>query len=134
MSEQVQIEQLAGEHELSGVDHESVHVEGDWSAANAIRFVLDGRIYVATEDPDDGYRSSMRSLEIVAEPPVANTFAPVKVVGRVRGEVLELIDAANGAVVLEVGTDDADDYYPCFVNHFFPDRMAVNAKTEEPRG
>jgi hypothetical protein len=131
----VSLDSLVGEHELSGVDFEQVRIDGDYSAANVIRFVIDGKIYVATEDPDDGYRSSMRELVIVEEPPVTNVFGPVKVVGRERGEVIEFVDAANSQTILEVGTDNSDDYYPSFVNHFYPDRMAINAgKSEDVRG
>lgn len=126
----VALESLVGEHELSGVDFESVLD----APANSIRFVLDGRIYVATEDENDGYRSSMESLVVVDGPPVANTFPPTRVVVShiTAGEYdtndyLAFTDIANGQVVLEVGTENISDYYPGFVNHFYPDRLAVNA-------
>jgi hypothetical protein len=140
MADQIQLESLVGEHELSGVDFESVEREGSYGGpANSIRFVLDGRIYVATEDENDGYRSSMESLTLVEGPPVTNRFLPVRVVvrhitGR-RGDhdyadsndLLEFVEIANGQTVLEVGTENVRDYYPGFVNHFYPDRLSVNA-------
>jgi hypothetical protein len=137
---EVQLESLVGEHELSGVDFESMPApEGRYSPANSIRFVLNGRIYVATEDDNDGYRSSMESLVVVEAPPVTNTFPPVRVLVRhVTGrrddndyagsnDLLEFIEITNGEVVLQVGTENVDDYYPGFVNHFYPDRLSVNA-------
>jgi hypothetical protein len=64
---------------------------------------------------------------------VSNTFPGIRVVGKKMdngtyhaNDVLQLIDAANGNVVLEVGTADADDYYPCCVMSWHPDRLAVN--------
>lgn len=139
MSEQVTLESLVGEHVLTGVDFETPEEwRGERRVANVIRFVLDGRIYVASEDDNDGYRSSMESLEIVEGPPVANTFPPTRVVvshittGKYESnDYLAFLDIANGEVVLEVGTENVSDYYPGFVNHFYPDRLSVNAAREK---
>jgi hypothetical protein len=132
----IALESLVGEHELSGVDFESVEREGSYGGpANSIRFVLDGRIYVATEDENDGYRSSMESLTVVDGPPVTNTFPSTRVVvshittGTYEtNDYLAFTEIANGQVVLEVGTENVSDYYPGFVNHFFPDRLSANAE------
>jgi hypothetical protein len=85
------------------------------------------------EDPNDGYRSAMKELRISAEP-ITNMFPAVDVVahhrtqGKFSGmdDVLELIDVANGKVVLEVGTDNVDDYYPGFVANWIPKNLAIN--------
>jgi hypothetical protein len=114
---------LVGPHLLTGCDMDS---DGD---ANAIVFVLDGTAHRAQEDPDDGYRSYMGELS-VSEKPVRNVFPAVSVVGRLaegNDDVLELIDAATGKTVLEVGTDHSDDYYPSFVGSFTPENMTVKA-------
>lgn len=142
MSTKVELEALVGEHELSGVDFEQVKASDRYNEdANVVRFVLDGKIHVATEDPDDGYRSSLRDVEIVEGPPVANAFGPVKVVGSMapsgadNNEYVQFIDAANGKVILEIGTANTDDYYPWFVGKFHPEAMAINAgKAEDARG
>jgi hypothetical protein len=140
MSTKVELETLVGEHELSGVDFEEVKASDRYNEdANVIRFVLDGKIHVATEDPSDGYRSSLRDVEIVDGPPVTNMFGPVKVVGSALpngdyvNDCIQFRDAANGEVILEVGTMNTDDYYPWFVGKFHPERMAINASksTEE---
>lgn len=135
---QVSMESLCGAHVLSGVDQGDAQLQPYEGAGydvdcNWIRFVLDGVIYQATEDPDDGYRSSMRDLAIVSDP-VANVFPPCAVVGTIRAtgeyggnsEVLSFIDERTGKVVLEVGTDNSDDYYPSFVAFFDPRAMAAN--------
>lgn len=116
------LKDLVGSHELTGCDMETV---GD---ATAICFALDGVIYRAQEDPGDGYRSYLGEFDVTTTP-LKNTFTAVKVVGKLSGdeEILELIDAENGKTVLEVGTSNADDYYPSFVGNFTPENMAVNA-------
>lgn len=131
--QEVEFKALVGEHELSGVDHaDNVEVEDNYSGglASQLRFLMDGRIYVATEDPSDGYRSSLGSLRLVDGPPIKNTFAPVRVVGRVldhsgyaggsHAELLEFILVSSGEPVLTVGTENDDDYYPSCVLDFNP--------------
>jgi hypothetical protein len=125
----VELDDLIGEHALTGVDFENVK-GGYWDDdANQIRFVLDGKIYVATENPEDGYRSALGTLEIVTEPPVKNTFPATKVTARKGGgyddDILELV-AENGEVVLRVGTADTSDYYPYFVGTFDPKKLPAN--------
>lgn len=137
--QEVALQSLVGEHMLDGVDESTIQVKmWEWSDgmedANVIRFRLDGKVYTAVEDPSDGYRSMMKSL-FVSEDTMKNTFPPVKVVGRYRdtydyggtSEILELIDAANGKVVLTVGTENSDDYYPWFKAEWRPANLAVNA-------
>lgn len=133
----IDLESLVGEHLLSGVDGDTIQVK-KWTdvmePAEVLRFVLDGITYEGIEDSNDGYRNSMEGL-YVTETPVRNVFAPVKVVGRYRNkgeysgtdDVLELIDAANGEVVLEIGTSNVDDYYPGFCASWYPGLLAVNA-------
>lgn len=133
----MELQDLVGEHLLTGVDFgvKPKDPERVWDDdANTITFVLDGRAYLVTESPDDGYRSFMRDIKEVADITIANTFAPVRVVGRYKdkctyggaADILELIDAANGKTVLEVGTDNSDDYYPSYVANFTPENMSVN--------
>lgn len=125
---------LVGDHVLTGCDRDSVPPTEDYEdSADRIRFVLDGLIYEALEDPSDGYRSMLQHLRVVDGPPVANVFEPCAVVGRARADeshskndTLELVDARTGLVVLAVGTDNTDDYYPVCVLDFTPEAMAVN--------
>lgn len=131
MTNEVSLESLVGEHRLSGVDMGSRKVSGE--ECNTISFTLDGKTYTATEDPNDGYRSSMGSL-IVTKEKCKNNFAPQRVVAHyINGshDTLEVIDCKTGAVVLRVGTDNSDDYYPSFVAEFTPENMAVNAKVKK---
>ena len=135
MSE-VTLESLVGEHELSGVDTGHVVLEDSWNDgenASTLTFVLDGVTYTCTEDPSDGYRSSMRSL-VVGGVTVSNTFAPQRVVCSHTTEseygdgadLLVMRDVVTGKDVLTIGTDNVDDYYPSFIANFDPTAMACN--------
>jgi hypothetical protein len=67
---------------------------------------------------------------------VKNMFKSCKVVGKMRGgsdNVIDFTDSATGKIVLSVGTQDTDDYYPCFVAEFTPENMTVNRKKASRR-
>ena len=131
------LEELKGVRLLSGVDFGTVPVDDPqytYGDANSMTFVLDGHAYYVVEDPRDGHRSSMRDIVEVPIDSVKNRFAPVCVLGRHRekgdrgnaADVLELIDIVTTRVVLEVGTDNNDWYYPLYVANFRPEDMACN--------
>jgi hypothetical protein len=130
---------LLGARRLDAVDFDNEKIKeayGDgYEDSSVCRFRLDGVVYIAIEDPSDGYRSSMRTLTISNDANMENVFPPIDVIGKHRDaneygdvdDVLELVDAVTGKVVLEVGTDRSDDYYPSFVASFHPENMATNA-------
>lgn len=131
---------LVGTHELSGVEFNTLPADRErWrDEAQACSFVLDGVVYTVTEDPDDGYRSSMESIEVGGF--VANRFEPQRVLCsmQLRGtydsvdDILVMRDATTGKAVLEIGTSDTDDYYPSFVANFDPTAMACNSVGAAP--
>lgn len=132
---EVDLDSLIGEHMLDAVDTstEKVKTWGDqFEYANCIRFRLDGRVYTAVEDPDDGYRSRMGGF-YESEELMRNVFPPCRVLARKSqdqkyqvDDTLELIDVVTGKTVLRVGTDNTDDYYPHFVAEWSPGNMARN--------
>ncbi|MBZ9632518.1 hypothetical protein LB465_17190 [Salegentibacter sp. LM13S] len=132
----MELKDLVGEHELSGVEISTVKVKqyGDYyEDTEVIMFVIDGKTYKATEDPDDGYRSYLKELEVTEEK-VANSFPPQKVVGKMKknstydvNDTIQFIDAVTEKIVLEVGTDNTDDYYPYCVLYWNPENLAINA-------
>jgi len=133
----MELKDLAGEHVLDAVDFSTEHIIGWMSRledCNAMRFRLDGVVYVAIEDPEDGYRSYMRDLMTAESASMTNVFPPVRVVARHRTsgrfdecDILELIDVANGNVIIEVGTENTGDYYPYYIANFHPGLMAINS-------
>lgn len=136
MTDQVELDSLVGEHVLDAVDTftESVKQYGEnFEDCELIRFRLDGVAYTATEDPSDGYRSCLGTLFVSPDEPMRNVFTPIKVLAKKKdneewqvNDTLQLIDMVTGKVVVEVGTDNTDDYYPSFVSYFAPENMATN--------
>ena len=133
----MELKDLVGEHELSGVDTTTERVKqyGDYyEDFKVVRFVIDGKTYKATENPDDGYRYYLKELEVTYEK-VTNNFPPQKIVGKMkddsdweRNDTIQFIDATTGKVVLEVGTDNTDDYYPYCVLRWSPENLAINER------
>jgi hypothetical protein len=133
--ETIELESLLGKHYLSGVDFDNESVKEKWSDrfedCQAIRFILDGDTYTATEDPSDGYRSCMRYL-IKTDHKIRNTFPAVMVFGIKKprdwheNNTVQFYDVETGKLVLEVGTDNFDDYYPSFVGRFYPENLIHN--------
>lgn len=132
----MELKDFKGKYQLQGVDEftGAVKTWGDrFEDCNAIRFKLDGVVYVATEDPDDGYRSYLGELKI-DEVDTKNPFNGVEVIASYRdinkynetSEIVDFIDTTTGDIVLSVGTDNSDDYYPCFVAYFNPAAMSIN--------
>lgn len=134
-AEGVDIQSLTGKHRLSGVDIETECLKPgkylDAENCSVIRFRLDGKTYMAIEDPDDGYRSSMRNL-IVTNDKIKNSFKPVEVFGMMKqggyykSDIIQFYDTVTAKLVLEVGTDNTDDYYPSFVGNFRPENLILN--------
>lgn len=127
---------------LSGVDQGEIPAGAlsDYDdASNAIIFVINDAAYCAVENPEDGYRSCLRDdIGVLPATFVRNRFAPVAVTVAIRAtstdgsqygsaEVLVVKDKATGLAVLEVGTENADDYYPCFVATWSPQHLSVNS-------
>jgi hypothetical protein len=142
--ERIEFESLVGKHLLSGVDETNRKTERwhGFADCQCINIVLDGKTYTAIEDPDDGYRSQLEGL-FLSDEVVSNTFAPVEVIvsHRTRSEgytsecdILDFVDAKNGKRVLEIGTDNTNDYYPMFVASWTPENLSVNESVPEPVG
>jgi hypothetical protein len=86
-------------------------------------FKLNDTIYEAVEDPDDGYRSCMEELRVVAEPDnlIFHSLPLANVLMQEEDEDIDLlVDADTGHVWLRYGTDYSDSYYPCFVFEYTP--------------
>jgi hypothetical protein len=106
----MELKDLVGEHELSGVDTTTEKVKQYgyyYEDCEVVRFVIDGKTYKAVEDPCDGYRSYLKELEVTDEK-VTNNFPPQKVIGKMKD-------------------DSDDDYYPYYVLYWSPENLAINA-------
>jgi len=106
---EVEFKTLLGYHVLSGCDTDGV-IKGEqpfYGDANVIDFVLDGRVFSAVEDPDDGYRSSLDKMFVDRVASVKNMFPPCHVIGTRRqdreyekNDVIDFIDVLTGKIFL----------------------------------
>jgi len=115
--------------ELTGI-HNLYGVEITWDPVNQYNYMLinlDGITYKITEDPDDGYRSTMGEIEQVATVP-RTTFPPQKMRCYLSEDenILYLNDFYTNENVIKVGTDWSDIWYPNCVFHYCPENMKVN--------
>lgn len=135
----MELKELEGKHILQGIEVSSEPTTG-WSwcnNANYIKFKLDGVTYKATENPDDGYRSYCKELEIVKDNPEI-PLPDVEVECRHKrynkdkwgwsriDDILEFTDVKNGKVILTIGTEDIGDYYPGCVLSWVPENLSIN--------
>lgn len=129
----MELRDLSGMRKFSGFDRETKAVKRKYSDnyddCEVVSFILDGVTYEATEDVNDGYRSSMRDLSVV-KGLVKNFFDTIDVfcIHRTKGlsygedDVLEFRNM-RGDLFLEIGTSNIDDYYPYFVCNYTPELM-----------
>lgn len=143
MERWMELKDLIGLHELSGVDMGKMPAKEEWYSSEeceTISFVLDGKTYTAIEDPSDGYRSNMRDIaEGGVE--VQNRFTPQLVMCALyertpddyatENDILVMTDVVTGKAVLRVGTANTDDYYPYWVAEWSPQNMACNASQSD---
>lgn len=111
-------ETLVGRHMMSGVDF----IPGGDNAPAELRFVLDGVAFAVIEDPSDGYRSMLDGV-FFYKGIVNNAFPAVSVyLSKLDDDTSDLYNMATneGKVVVQFGTENSDDYYPCFVAYFDP--------------
>jgi len=101
-------------------------------------FKVDDIVFKVLEDPNDGYRSCLGTIDYTDE---HNSIFFRTPVARVRIETYEgrnreysqgdqgyqLVDITDGHVWLEFGTDNTDDYYPCFVFRHMPKATPLKA-------
>lgn len=101
------------------------------------RFKLEGFVFEAKEDPDDGYRSYLGSIEINPEHQddklifFKKPLAMIEMKWYEQGECPHLpsfegyqFEEYEGSHMwLRIGTDYSDDYYPCFMFEYIPKKQ-----------
>lgn len=103
------------EYDFYGVDNNTFCI-----GSNGSRMALE-----ALEDESDGYRSYFGcfATSSVGKIFFGTPVARVKFVDSSAGPFSgwSLVDVTTGHVWLRVGTDNLDDYYPCFTFDYMPD-------------
>jgi hypothetical protein len=123
----VDLKALVGLHTLTAIE------TGYSRDQNYISFVLDGKTYTAWENDNDGYRSCMDFLD-VSRKKIKNAFPETAVLAVAGKEsygpwtdtFLWFFAVENGKLVMEVGTDYSEAYYPNFLAAFHPENLPVN--------
>lgn len=127
-----------GRHILSGIGDYAKQL-GDYEEdPEAVVLQIDGINYGFYVGPSDGYRS-YSEVEELSDFKCQHTFSPQFVDLEIEETprpyddydyILKFKDAINGKIVLEVGTEFANDYYPCAVFRWFPENLEINRKAE----
>lgn len=103
----------------------------DFYGVDGYAFKLGDQVFEAVEDPSDGYRSYLGSIELAKTDGLIFFDQPLDMVtvravrtddhGRHTGfDGYEMISVADGHVWLRIGTEDWDDYYPLFIFEYHP--------------
>lgn len=126
----ITFENLCGNRIFFGCELSKEEINGE--DCEICIFNLSGVSYKAIENPDDGYCSYCRELQISTKP-LKYSFPGVEVFCHMmensdscKNNVLVIRDAKNGKVILEVGTTNIDDYYPYCHFRYIPENMSCN--------
>ena len=138
----MELNDLCGSHVLRGIEtgQKERTVFGYKETCNYVKFQLDETVYIAMENPSDGYRSYCEDL-VIEDTPCKIQIPDVPVVCSMlgdnefeRNDVLVLTDFETGKIVLQVGTGNFDDYYPYCVFEWHPENLACNAIFQNEHG
>lgn len=130
----ISLESLVGLGTLSGVGngvirHSDEHSSEDWLCS---WFTLNGTTYTATEDPCDGYRSSLifdvgMPYDVLKKDTIALNVPVFCVMSEMpEDKVLVIYDTRNAKPILRVGTSWYDSYYPSYVFNWMPENLWEN--------
>ena len=109
----IEFEQLIGNEAIfCGIDHNKFRI-GDLTLE-------------AIEDEDDGYRSSLQELRIVDN---INILFKEKVT-IISTDIGIALKGVHG-IILEIGTDNEDNYYPYFVFNYTPEKLTDNVSIKD---
>lgn len=123
----------AGRGELSGVCDFTKKARNDWEYdADGYIFRLNDKNYAIWANPDDGYRSYCEIEE--TDLPCKNTFPPQEVFvmlydedeGFNTNQGIKIYNIDDASLILKIGTDNYDDYYPCAVMEYHPENLPIN--------
>ena len=133
-----------GTHLFSGVAEVNVQVgwPGDEEYADGIVMTIDGHDWLAYADPDDGYRSYGCLMMCDGKYKVPQFPAQVVHIknydedgededGWPRVFNKMVMTGRNGRLVLEIGTDHSDRWYPCAIFYYNPANLPINEFLDE---
>ena len=124
-----------GKHEFSGIESFQYQDKYD-NTHDGYYIIIDNNVYVFEIDHDDGWRSygNLYIPENVSVNNIKNRFLAQEVIitqhhrehTDSNKEFYTITDVETGKVILEIGTDYTDSYYPMAICHYYPENMAIN--------
>ena len=115
-----------GKHEFSGIEPYT-RPSDYWSECEGYYVIIDNTVYAFEIDPDDGYRSygNLYIPENISVNDIKNRFLAQDVIitqhhrEHTDGNkhFYSITDAVTGKVILEIGTDYTESYYPMAICH-----------------
>lgn len=129
----VEKDSLIGEHIISGCEYTN-----DSLGFRAMIFILDGQTYLATCDPDDGYRSYLGGFFKTERQCHKNLpDIHIEIQHQVKREIISAYERRDYKgygfiikdprfkedILIELGTDYSEDYYPTCVMHYMPENI-----------
>lgn len=93
----------------------------EFYGVNLNKFKLGTIVFEAIEDPNDGYRSYLESVELSSSPAIFSKRPLAIVTVKTYEDGFTLVDQKTNHVWLSVYTDALDDYYPYFTFSYSPD-------------
>jgi hypothetical protein len=108
--------------------------------ATVVSFGLDNMVIFVHENPSDGYRSHVGDVVVAGLADcskVHNRILPVnqyvicEFSDSCDEDILRIRSAKTGLLIFIIGTDSADDYYPCFVWTYYPENLDANQEMNE---
>jgi len=126
-----------GKHKFSGI--EPYMHPSDWGECDGYYIVIDDNVYAFECDPDDGWCSygNLYIPKNIYVSDIKNRFPAQDVIITLRHrehtdggkEFYTITDAITGKIILEIGTDYTDSFYPVAICHYYPENMAINQQT-----
>ena len=137
MSNYADLKDFEGKHLFGGADIFQGTGRDHWNEKEEntfCRFCIDGVFYETYGDPDDGYRGYLESIKRTFDygPTLLNHFVPVDIVYvsekaeygfHVQCDLIKIINVENDKIILELGTEEIDSYYPEYIIDYCPENL-----------
>lgn len=122
---------LCGNHILRGVERLTMNCYGkyfDSDAVPAILFKLDNTNFIVIKNHDNGWRSYAGDPFVTDKEPLC-PFELLVFVHRIESATFcgyTFVDTNNQEIILKIGTDYSNDFYPKCVFAYHPEKMSIN--------
>lgn len=122
-----------GTHKFSGIE--------PYKDSEGYFIIIDNVLYAFECDPDDGFRSygNLYIPRNISVNDIKNRFPAQDVIitlhdnkrcdDSYKKQFYTIINAKTGKLILKIGTDYTDDYYPVAICHYYPENMTINQQT-----